>query len=351
MNRKKVHTHKSMAFLFSLFVFIIIIITTITISIIGFILIKFEIIDPFRHSLLTGFFYIAILSLAIGSILTALISRYAFRPFRQLVDATNELAGGNFDVRVRLGEPFNIDELNKLSNAFNSMAKELGSTEMLRSDFINNFSHEFKTPIVSMLGFAKILKNDYLSKEERNEYLDIIISESNRLSVLATNVLNLTKIENQSIVTESNTFDLTEQIRRIILLLESKWMEKNIEMIVDLDEVQFYGNEELIGQVWVNLLDNAIKFSPQSESIKISLLAFPDLVVFKIKDHGCGIGNTSKKRIFDKFYQEDTSHATQGNGLGLTIAKKIVELYKGKISIVSKKESGTVVTVTMSVES
>ena len=288
--------------------------------------------------------FIILVSALVGMALTILASRIPLRPIRDLIEAINQLAHGNFHVRVHLDL---TQEFVRLSESFNSMAQELENTELLRSDFINNFSHEFKTPIVSLRGFAKILKNDSLTKEERDEYLDIIISESNRLSQLSTNVLNLSKIEKMSILSDMETFDLSEEIRQSILLLESKWQKKNLELFIDMDELEYHGNKALLNQVWINLIDNAIKFSPQNGKIKLKLHRKKDQVVFQILDNGCGMDEETKNHIFDRFYQGDSSHTAEGNGIGLTVVEKIVHLHKGQISVVSEAGIGTTFTVNL----
>lgn len=288
--------------------------------------------------------FIAILSIIIGSVLTFIFSKIPLKPINKLIIATRELSNGNFNIRINFDHP---KELKELSNSFNNMAKELSSVELLRNDFVNNFSHEFKTPIVSLRGFAKLLKNDNLTKEERDEYLDIIISESDRLALLATNILNLSNIENKTINTSKSTFDLSEQIRQSILLLESKWSIKNVEINIDLDETKYIGNEELLKQVWVNLIDNSIKFTNNGGKIDIQLMSFEDSKVFKIRDTGIGMSQKTKKHIFDKFYQGDTSHTIEGNGLGLTMVKKIIELHNGLIEVKSQLNKGTIITVTL----
>lgn len=287
---------------------------------------------------------IAILSTIIATVLTLVLGHIPLRPIRELINATTELSKGNFDIRIDLNSP---NELRELSDSFNKMAEELGSIELLRTDFINNFSHEFKTPIVSLKGFAKLLKDDNLSIEERNEYLDIIISESQRLSTLATNVLNLSKIENQRIITETKSFDLTESIRHSILLLETNWMKKDLQLDINLEEITYYANEELLNQVWLNLLDNAIKFTPEKGRIEINLVAFNDFITLKIKDSGCGMTSEVKKHIFDKFYQGDISHTIQGNGLGLTMVEKIIKLHKGYIEVKSQVNKGSIFIVSL----
>ena len=312
---------------------------------------------------------LAVLSAVVGAGLTLLLSRIPLKPIRDLIEAINQLADGNFIKAVRkVGEEYpeieiqerladgnfkvriHLDlnrEFERLSESFNRMAQELENTELLRSDFINNFSHEFKTPIVSLRGFAKILKNDSLTKEERDEYLDIIISESNRLSQLSTNVLNLSKIEKMSILSDMESFDLSEEVRQSVLLLESKWQNKNLELFIDMDELEYHGNKVLLNQVWINLIDNAIKFSPQNGKIKLKLHRKKDQVVFQILDNGCGMDEETKNHIFDRFYQGDSSHTAEGNGIGLTVVEKIVHLHKGQIRVVSEAGIGTTFTVNL----
>lgn len=288
--------------------------------------------------------FIILVSTLVGVVLTLLASRVPLKPIRVLIEAINQLAEGNFRVRIHLDL---TREFVKLSDSFNSMAQELENTELLRSDFINNFSHEFKTPIVSLRGFAKLLKTQNLSPEEREEYLDIIIHESTRLSQLATNVLNLSKIENLNILSDMEIFDLTEEVRQSVLLLESKWQKKQLELIIDMEDMEYYGSRNLLNQVWINLIDNAIKFSPDRGKIKLKLHRHGASAVFQILDNGCGISAQIREHIFDRFYQGDPSHAMEGNGIGLAVVEKIVRLHKGEITVSSEEGIGTTFVVTL----
>jgi signal transduction histidine kinase len=303
--------------------------------------------DEFYLKPWSGFLAAFILSFIISLVTTLLSDRILLRPMRDMTQAMHELANGNFDAQVRLGWGFRPRELTDYCNSFNETAKELRSVKMLRSDFINNFSHEFKTPIVSLRGFAELLKDEDLPAEKREEYLNIIITESNRLSTLATNVLNLSKIENQAIMTDLETYDLSEQIRHTVLMLETKWAEKSLALDINLDEVHFYGNEELLSHIWVNLIDNAIKFSDPHGRIEIDLFNQPDEVVFKIRDEGFGMDAETQAHIFDKFYQTPQAKAIGGAGLGLAIVQSAVALSKGEIEVESQLGQGTLFTITL----
>ncbi len=290
------------------------------------------------------FFMMALSSTIIGTILSLILGRVPLKPIRKLIAAMEEVAHGNFSVRLQLE---GSSEYGVLTKSFNKMVEELASYEILRADFVNNFSHEFKTPIVSLRGFAKLLKNPALTAEQRNEYLDIIISEADRLSSLATNTLNLSKVENVGIQPPRVSFDLAEQIRRVVLMMETKWEKKEIEPVVDLDECIFYGNEDWLQHVWMNLIDNAVKFSPEHSQVQIALESRENRVVFRITDQGIGMEANVQKHIFDKFYQADKSHKMQGNGIGLAIVKRVVELYEGEIVCESACGKGTTFVVSL----
>lgn len=342
MNDKKKKTHivkqLGMVFLFSASYFLMFLITII-LAVVGiFLLSKFGIIDD-EHIKRIPLFLIACISVVIGTVMSLIFSRMPLKQFYKIIEATNQIADGDYSVRLDLKGPA---EMQNLNNSFNHMAKELSSVEMLRTDFVNHFSHEFKTPIVSIRGFAKILKNGNINEEERNEYLDIIIDESERLSDLSMNVLNLSKIEQQSILTDKRRFNLSEQLRLVIVLLYDKWNHKHIDIDFECDEVYYNGNIEMLKQVWINLLDNAIKFSPAYSTIKIELSQSDAETIVRVADEGAGIPDNQKVHIFDKFYQGDASHSTKGNGLGLAIAKKIVELHDGTIIVKDNCPVGTI---------
>lgn len=303
--------------------------------------------DDFFKDPSAGLIVVYVTSLIIGLITILMLNKIILKPLREMVTAMKELADGNFNIRVYYGGFFRPWELNDFYKSFNIAAQELSSIEMLRKDFVNDFSHEFKTPIVSLGGFARLLKEGNLSQAETEEYLGIIVSESDRLAALATNVLNLAKIETQTILAEKEKFNISEDIRRSVLMMESKWSEKELELELEIEELYYYGNAELLHQVWVNILDNAVKFSPQSSKLSIELHDSIDSVIFKVQDYGPGMDEMTLRKMFDKFYQQDTSRATEGNGLGLTIVKKILSLHHGEIGVTSSVGKGTTVTVVL----
>ena len=232
---------------------------------------------------------------------------------------------------------------------FNAMAKELAGVETLRSDFVSNVSHEFKTPLAAIEGYATLLQNKNLSSDKAREYLEKIISNAHKLSVLTGNILNLSKLENQNNVPNRKPFDLSEQIRKTILMLESAWEEKNISFDLSLPDIQYSGDAGMLFHVWYNLIGNAIKFSEKNSAIRIDLRTAENKVYVTIEDHGCGIDEKILPHIFEKFYQGDTSHSADGNGLGLALVKRIVILCGGEILVKSEKNKGSEFTVVLPV--
>ncbi len=275
--------------------------------------------------------YFAAICLVAGTILAFVFHKPPMEPLKRIMDAVDRVADGDYSVRVNLRGP---EGFRQLGRKFNRMTEELSSVELLRSDFINNFSHEFKTPISSILGFAQILRDKDLTPEEQAEYLDIIIKESQRLTALSTNVLNLSKIEQQSILTDRKHCDISEQLRTAIIALDVKWIDKQIEFQMDEEEVYATVNEELLQQVWLNLLDNAIKFSPEGGTVRVKTdILASDRLKVTISNMCDVLTEDTKLHLFDKFYQGDTSHTAEGNGLGLALVKKIIELHNGEILV------------------
>lgn len=278
----------------------------------------------------------------VAFIVTLTVSRFPLSPINTLINKMNCLASGNFKVRMQFGWPISKHSAFKeLSDSFNKMAAELENTEVLRSDFINNFSHEFKTPIVSIAGFTKLLKKGNLTESQKSEYFDVIEEESMRLSQMATNVLNLTKVENQTILTEVSYYNLSEQIRSCLLLLETKWSKKHLELEVEFSEYTITANEELLKQVWINLIDNAIKFSNDYGMLHIDITEQNDIISISITNTGITIPVEKQDKIFNKFYQADESHSTEGNGTGLAIVSRVIDLHGGRIFVESKNSHTT----------
>ena len=269
-------------------------------------------------------------SLVIALIATRFMSKMFFDTIKELRLGMQKIADGKFDTRLETKS--NSEEIQELFAGFNMMAGELGATEILQTDFVSNVSHEFKTPINAIEGYTMLLQSTENIDETENEYIEKILFNTRRLSSLVSNILLLSKLENQSIQTHREKYALDEQIREDILALESLWEPKDIEFDVDLDAVRFYGNKNVLHHVWSNLLSNAIKFSPHGGTIKMRLYKENEKIVFLIEDNGPGLSEEAKKHLFDKFYQADTSHKEEGNGLGLALVKNIISLCDGEIS-------------------
>lgn len=284
----------------------------------------------------------------ISAVLVRINLKNIFRPIEQINEATKKVALGEYDIEL---ETKREDEIGELTNNFNKMTHGLKSTENLQKEFINNVSHEIKTPVSSIEGFAKFLKDKNLTDEEREEYANIIIEEAKRLENLTGKILKLSKLNNQEIITNKQEIEVAEQIRKAISLLEPKWSKKDIKINVSLEEKTFLGDEDLIFQVWVNIIDNAIKFSNEGENIDIKVYEKDSNINVEIKDHGIGMKEEELEKVYDRFYQIDRSHSKEGSGLGLAIVKRIVELSEGKIEIKSKENKGTTVIVKLPVTS
>lgn len=287
-------------------------------------------------------FSMGIISVFVGPIIALMVSRVTLKPIKRMIVQIKRLAKGDFSVRINFGRRLGRHPVFKeFSESFNVMAEELEHTEILRSDFINNFSHEFKTPIVSIAGFAKLLKKGNLTEEETKEYLDIIEEEALRLADMASNVMDLTRVENQIILTDVSSFNLSEQIRSCVLLLENRWMKKNIEFDLEFGEYEIWANEEMLKQMWINLIDNAIKFSPEYGLVTIKITDTEGCYRISLSNIGEEIPEKCREKIFDKFYQADESHSTKGNGIGLAIVKRVTELHQGSVHVECKNEINT----------
>lgn len=282
---------------------------------------------------------VLLISILSGAAIAVGLSKIFVSPMMKLGDAMRKVAGGDFTVRLDCTSK--IRDVREVYGSFNTMVKELGNTETLQTDFVSNVSHEFKTPINAIEGYASLLQDSQLTDEQKNAYIDKIIFNTRRLSDLVGNILLLSKVNNQMISLKASTFRLDEQVRQSILALESKWEKKEIEFDIDLDEIEYTGYENLLSHVWLNLIDNAVKFSPQNGQIRIRLKQLAGSVTFSIWDNGLSIPEADIGRIFNKFYQGDNSHASEGNGLGLALVRKIVAAAHGTINVTSSEDAGT----------
>lgn len=283
------------------------------------------------------------LTLFMSVIITFTLRKIFISPLITLTNAMNKVAAGDFSIRLDCDS--SQDDLTEVYSSFNTMVNELSQTDTLQTDFISNVSHEFKTPINAIEGYASLLQDISLTEDEEKIYVDKIIFNTKRLSDLVGNVLLLSKISNNSVTEEANNYRLDEQIRYSILALESKWTIKNIDFDIALDEINYYGLESTMSHVWVNLIDNAIKFSNNGGGITIRLYKQDNNAVFTVFNTGISIQENSIDRIFNKFYQCDTSHKSEGNGLGLPLVRMILDNVGGSIHVKSSKDSGTEFTV------
>ncbi len=297
-----------------------------------------------EHSLLT----LILLSLFLSTALTWLLSRMFFNPIKRLTKAMAQVAKGDFS--VRLDGKSTAPEVQDIYAGFNLMAKELGNTEILQTDFVSNASHEFKTPLNAIEGYSTLLQNSDTLNDQQREYVEKIIFNTKRLSSLTGSILLLSKIENQTIPTNRSRFRLDEQIRQSILALEAAWEPKDIEFDVDLDEISYYGNEMLLHHVWDNLISNAIKFNPVGGCVTIRLSKEKGQLCSTVADSGPGIPEEAAAHIFDKFYQADSSHREQGNGLGLALVKRILALEGGTVTAQNLPQGGCQFTIILKEE-
>lgn len=271
--------------------------------------------------------------------LTIVLYRRRVREVVTLSEAIQKVAAGDYSIRITDQKK---GQITPIYEDFNKMCDDLESVKILRNDFINSYSHEFKTPIASINGFASLLLEKELPEEEKQQYLRIIVDESARLSNLAVDTILLSKLSSQSIVTDLEEYDLGEQLRECSVILSGKWLEKNLEFDAELDRVMYRGNKEMMQHMWINLLDNAVKYTPEGGKVSVSVAKENNYAVVKIADTGEGISDDKKKYLFDPYFQGDSSHSGQGLGLGLSIVKRIVELCDGKISVDSTVNVGSV---------
>ena len=271
------------------------------------------------------------------------------RPVTQILDAAEKMAEGDFSVRIPTANRFLTDDkFNDIIRCINKMAEELAGIETLRTDFVSNVSHEMKTPLSVIQNYTTLLSDTDLSEEKRVEYTKTIMTAAHRLSDMMTNILKLNRLENQQIYPKAELYDLSSQLCESLLQFEETWEQKGITIETDIeDDVHIQADEELLALVWNNLLSNAFKFTERGGRVTLTLKASADSVTVKIKDTGCGMTAEVGAHIFEKFYQGDTSHATQGNGLGLALVKRVISILQGEIAVESTLGAGTTFTVTL----
>ena len=282
---------------------------------------------------------------AASAALSALLSSAVLHPISRISDASRQIATGDFSVHLEYTG--SIREIRETYDSINAMARELNSIETMRSDFIANVSHEFKTPLTAIEGYAMLLQDGHLPEEERQDCAERILSATGRLSALVSHILMLSKLEQQDVRLENTSFRLDEQIRQAILQLEPLWSEKELQLEPELEELRYCGSEQLLYHVWSNLLDNAVKFSPRGGKLRICLKTEEDSIRFSVADEGPGMEAQTLRHIFDKFYQGDPSRRQNGSGLGLPLSKRIIQLSGGEIRVESKPGAGSCFTVTL----
>lgn len=296
----------------------------------------YMVVAPHRAPL----FIFALGSLLLGTIIAAFVRKLIVNPIQNIGNAFDKLSKGNFDVKI--SEKEKIIEIREMAQRFNAMTYDLAHIETLRSDFVANVSHEFKTPIAAIEGYATLLQNHKLSQDKHDHYVEKILENSRRLGNMSGTILLLSKLENQETVPNQTEYCLDEQIRQCILMLESKWTVKEIDLDIELEKITYYGSQGLLEQVWLNLLDNAIKHSSVGSVIAVKAKKQNGKISVSIVDHGDGMTDEVQKHIFEKFYQGDKSRTSEGNGLGLALVKRIIDLCKGKITVYSSPSQGAI---------
>lgn len=301
--------------------------------------------DVARRQVRTAVITVLLIVLIVGSFLILIASRYLVNPLKKLTLATERLARGNFNVHVSVKQK---DELGQLARSFNHMASELKQLEQMRQDFVSNVSHEIQSPLTSIRGFSKALRGTEIEEEERGRYLEIIERESERLSRLSDNLLKLASLESEHHPFHPTTYDLDEQLRRIVVFYEPLWSDKQLDMDLSLPRVKISADADQLNQVWMNLIGNAVKFTPTNGHIYVKIVPQRDRVQVWIQDNGIGIPEEDQGRIFDRFYKVDQARQRDsGSGLGLAIVRKIIDVHEGTIEVQSELGKGTLFSVTL----
>ncbi len=335
--------HSTVWLYFTFVVFTTVLVVFICITLIWALLFRLHVIDadPYGRKIPLVFLFVG--SVLIGSSVAIYVGKVMIQPIQKIGDAFHAVSEGNFVVRV--SEDGQIPEINEIARQFNAMTHDLSHIETLRTDFVANVSHEIKTPISSIEGYATLLQNPTLSQEKREYYVSKILENTRRLSVLSGNMLMLSKLENQEMVLDNKEFRLDEQLRTTILSMEDRWAEKQIDFDMDLPLQMYYGSEQLLEQVWSNLIGNAIKYSDKGGVIRIRMEQGQDGLTVVIADRGEGMTEEVIKHAFEKFYQGDSSRKAEGNGLGLALVKRILDICHGRVSVESEPGVGTAFTV------
>jgi len=274
-------------------------------------------------------------------------ARYIVKPLLGMKAAAERMATGEFDIELKWAK--RKDELGRLAQSINGMASQLGQLEAMRQDFVSNVSHEIQSPLTSISGFSDALQRSDLSEEERSRYLTIIRNESERLSRLSDNLLKLASLDSQRHPFEPRVYDLDEQLRKAVVSSEPQWAAKSIEWSLQLPKTKIEADEDQMNQVWVNLIGNAVKFTPEGGRIGIGLSQHSEFVEVVLSDTGVGIPIGERAKVFERFYKADRSHNKRkpGSGLGLAIVKKIVQLHRGEVALKGNPDGGTTVIVTL----
>ena len=293
------------------------------------------------------FWNVAILSLLFTLIDTVRRKLTVERPIKNITAAAEKIVHGDFSVRVKNQSGFGVDDtFNRVIDCFNKMAEELGSVETLRTDFIANVSHEMKTPLAVMQNYGTLLQAPNLSEEKRIEYAKSVTDNSRKMADMMTNILKLNRLENQQIYPQITEFDLGEQLCECLLMFENEWERTGIEIETDIaEDVIVKADRELLMLVWNNLFSNAFKFTKSGGKVSVSLATTAHHAVVTVSDTGCGMSAEVGEHIFEKFYQGDTSHSVQGNGLGLALVKRVVDIMEGEICVESAVGKGSAFTV------
>ena len=293
--------------------------------------------------------YLVFVCLVIAGIIWLVWRHTTGKPLRRLAKAARRVAAGDFSAQVPARSARKLNEMDVLIADFNKMVRELAGNEMLKSDFIANVSHEIKTPLAIIQSYTKALRDGYVPQEQREQYMDTVVEAAGRLNAMIGNILKLSKLENQQIFPAPETYQLGEQLRRCALNFMEQWQAKEIDFSIDVADVAVCYDAELMELVWNNLLSNAVKFTGRCGQISLTSRVAGDTVAVTVRDTGCGMDEETRRRVFEKFYQGDTSHAGLGNGLGLALAKKVVDIAGGTIRVESRPGEGSAFTVELKI--